>query len=202
MIGGHPGGLALTERLLALAGRDVGEGQRILDLGAGQGESVAWLNQRGYEAMGIDLQPQNLLVKQQDMRKLSFPGESFHLCLAECSMSGCGDGREALSEAFRVLRPGGSLLLSDVFFHREACPCLSFPEPLTWETWQKQFVRAEFTIRKMVDETSLWKEFFLESLWNGNADENCIGFFKQAGKYQCGYFLAWLGKEEGADGFI
>ena len=54
MIGGHPGGLSLTKRLLALTGKEEGTGENLLDLGAGTGESVRWLNTLGYEAVGID----------------------------------------------------------------------------------------------------------------------------------------------------
>lgn len=200
MIGGHPGGLSLTKRLLALG---MGQnGKKILDLGAGNGESVKWLRQNGYEAFGIDLVSAEPLVKQQDMRRLEFPDESFELCLAECSVSGCGDGMAALGEAYRVLKTGGSFFLSDIFFHREHAPAFSFEQPLTRRNWEKNFEEAGFAIKRFEDETELWREFFLESLWNGNAEESCIDFFKKAGRYGCGYFLALLVKEGTENGSV
>ena len=202
MIGGHPGGLSLTKRLLALTGKEEGTGENLLDLGAGTGESVRWLNTLGYEAVGIDLCPKGERVFVQDMRNLQFPGEHFSLCLAECSVSVCGDGKKALQEAARVLKPGGSLLLSDVSFHKKDAPELSFQESRTKENWKKNFQESGFVMKKLVDETELWKTFFLESLWNGDAEEGCLEFFQKAGKYQCGYFLAWLVKEGSADGFV
>lgn len=219
MIGGHPGGIRLTGRLLELAGaaapgnRPVETDQKVLDLGAGSGETVRYLRSLGYDAAGIDREADVTLhspganpVTAGDMTALPFSDGTYDLCLAECSVAVCGDGPAALREAYRVLRPGGSLLLSDVFFAKENAPCLSMPGPLTLSCWEREFRRAGYVIEKISDETALWKEFFLESLWNDNADDAFYGFFKEAGRAGCGYFLAWLKKPEQSkgekDGFI
>lgn len=197
MIGAHPGGTALTRRLLELAAAK--PPARILDLGAGTGESVDFLRQQGFEADGIDrtaFLPRGK-VMAGDMRALSFPDASYDLCMAECSISVCGDGPAALREIFRVLGPGGSLLLSDVFFKKEEAPYLSMPEPLTLGCWERESIRAGFIIRAVRDESPLWREFFIQSLWNDNADGAFCEFFREAGKAGCGYFLAWLEKGGG-----
>lgn len=209
MIGSHPGGTSLTQRLFELA-----EGECLIkgvDLGAGDGTSVRYLREKGYRVIGVDV------IKERgkgdnrdfdgedviwgDMTELDFLEGSLDFCLAECSVSVCGDGKKALLEAYRVLRPGGSLLLSDVFFHKEEAPSLSMSKPLTFSCWEREFWKAGFEVRAMVDETPLWREFFLESLWNGNVDADLCEFFSKAGKAKCGYFLAWLRKGDG-DGFI
>ena len=185
----------------------------MLDLGAGSGETVRYLRSLGYDAAGIDREADVTLhspganpVTAGDMTALPFSDGTYDLCLAECSVAVCGDGLAALREAYRVLRPGGSLLLSDVFFAKENAPCLSMPGPLTLSCWEREFRRAGYVIEKISDETALWKEFFLESLWNDNADDAFCGFFKEAGRAGCGYFLAWLKKPEQSkgekDGFI
>ena len=54
MIGSHPGGIGLTQRLFGLA-----EGECLVkgvDLGAGDGTSVRYLREKGYQVTGVDNQ--------------------------------------------------------------------------------------------------------------------------------------------------
>lgn len=196
MIGGHPGGNSLTRRLLDLA--EVFPPARVLDLGTGTGDTTRILRADGFDADGLDLvsDPRDPDRITGDMTALPFADASYDICLAECSISVCGDGPAALREARRVLRTGGKLLLSDVCFRKEQAPCLSMPGPLTFTCWEREILRAGFVIRAVQDESALWKEFFLQSLWNDNADETFCDLFREAGKAGCGYFLAWLEKGE------
>lgn len=132
----------------------------------------------------------------QDMTRLDFMDEVFDVCLAECSISVCGDGMAALGEAWRVLKPGGNFLISDIFFEKKTAPAMSMEGPLTWECWETAFRNSGFTIQTVRDETELWKEFFLESLWNGSVQEKLCNFFRAAGRAKCGYFIAWLKKPD------
>ena len=150
-----------------------------------------------YSCEGIDLFPGSEEVREQDMRSLRCRDESYDLCLAECSLSSCGGRAEALREAHRILRPGGKFLLSDVFFQKRTDLEPLLGGDLTWEGWRKAFADAGFRICSMEDESILWKDFFLESLWKGNAEETLLDFFRSAGKAGCGYFLACLEKGEG-----
>ena len=150
---GHPGGAAHTRRMLALAGLPAGA--RILDLGAGGGETVALLRELGYEAAGIDLAPRSPLVQTGDLLHSGFPDESFDAVLSQCAFYVSGDVPGALRESRRLLRPGGLLLLSDVFF----VP----PEPLMTE--------AGFSLLHGEDMTAQWKEYYIDAIWRGTADD-------------------------------
>ena len=207
---GHPGGLNLTARLFELGGYAVNpagsfrepEGEitaplSVLDLGAGEGAAVRFLRGNGYRAEGIDLFPGSKDVKNQDMCRLPWGEASYDICLAECSLSSCKERPEALREAYRVLKPLGKLLVSDVFFRKKEDLGPQLPGDLSWEGWRRTFAGAGFRICAMKDESRLWKEFFLESLWNGNADECFSEFYRTAGRAGCGYYLACL--EKGAE---
>ena len=133
----HPGGLALTACLLQQC--DLPPGARLLDAGCGPGASLDWLRAQGtFDAVGVDLsaallrQAANLQldVARAPLGNLPFPATSFEAILLECSLSasmqpgiaaggsGWAAARAALGEAQRVLRPGGWLLLSDLYARR------------------------------------------------------------------------------------
>ena len=110
----HPGAEAHTRHMLALAG--LPKGARVLDMGAGAGEALAILREYGFDARGIDLTPRSADVERADFLHAPFPDASFDAVLSQCAFFVSGDPRGALREACRLLRPNGTLLLSDVFF--------------------------------------------------------------------------------------
>ena len=149
---GHPGGPEHTRRMLALAG--LPEGARVLDMGAGAGESVQLMRSLGLDVVGIDLEPRGEAVERGDFLHAPYPDGSFDAVLSQCAFFVSGDQAGALREARRLLRPGGTLLLSDVFFE----------EPTA-------LLRAAgFEILKAEDMTHGWREYYLEALWRG---EDC-----------------------------
>jgi arsenite methyltransferase len=119
----RPGGLALTETLLDCAGfRERGI---VLDIGCGQGASVALLLDHDCMAIGIDPDPAALAIARRNARDAAFlrasgdtlplPDASVDGILSECSLSVMPDRARALTEWCRVLKPGGILALSDVY---------------------------------------------------------------------------------------
>lgn len=128
----RPGGGDLTCRAIAAGGWRAGH--RVLDLGCGNGESLATLHRLGIDAVGLDLVlPPDAAVPVIRGRgeDLPFPSSCFDGVLAECSLSVMDDPEAALAEVARVLKPGASLVAADVYGRgtvtdpRSLPPCLS-----------------------------------------------------------------------------
>lgn len=128
-----------------------------LDLGAGDGSSGC--------SVCVDISPRSDNVLRADMLSLPFPDATFDAVISQCAFYCSGNPAQAFSEAMRVLRPGGILLLSDVFF--------SEPFP---------------GYEAVKDITPRWREYYLRMLWQ----EDNVPVIKKAARY---YLLAYRKKE-------
>ncbi len=173
---GHPGGEEHTRHMLELAA--IPAGGRILDLGAGAGESLRLLRSLGYRAEGVDLAPRSREVQQGDLLRAPYPAESFDGLLSQCAFFLSGDVTAAFRESFRLLKPGGALLFSDV--------CFEEPVPLA--------EAAGFHVEADEDLTSVWREYYLEALWRGTAEACGI-------RGKCAYRMLICRKDED-NGFV
>ena len=93
---------------------------RVLDVGCGTGTMLTYLARYG-EAEGIDMDAEAIQycrerglarVTQAKADRLPFAEDTFELVTALDVIEHIDDDRAALNEALRVLRPGGSLLIS------------------------------------------------------------------------------------------
>ena len=162
---GHPGGRAHTRHMLELAA--LPRGARILDMGAGAGETLSLLLEQGYAARGIDLAPRAEIVERADFLRAPFPDGSFDAVISQCAFFVSGDVPGALREARRLLKPGGKLLLSDVFFED--------PTAL--------LALAGFAVLSARDMTAQWRAYYLEALWREETDCRALP------KGKCSYWL-------------
>jgi ubiquinone/menaquinone biosynthesis C-methylase UbiE len=92
-----------------------------LNVGAGQGSFSRLLEERGYEVVSSDVSAPALEVLRAavrgevvraDMTQLPFSDSSFDAVVAGEVLEHIGEDHRALSEASRVLRPGGVLAVS------------------------------------------------------------------------------------------
>ena len=143
----HPGGREESRRLIERA--ELPEGASVLDMGAGEGETVGLLLALGFDGRGIDLAPRGEDVEQGDFLHAPYPDGSFDAVIGECSFFISGDQAGALREAHRLLKIDGKLLLSDVFFEA--------PWPM--------LTNEGFEVLHAEDRTENWREYYLEALW-------------------------------------
>lgn len=107
--------------LLRWLGRDL-TGRRVLDVAGGDGYWAGQARRRGAVAVSVDLARRKLRygrtlrnapdLLEADALCLPFADESFDAAMSICSIEHFDDGPRALDEVARVLRPGGTLVMS------------------------------------------------------------------------------------------
>ena len=120
----RPGGLELTDRLVAAAA--LPPGAVVLDVGCGAGATVARLeDDHGLQAIGLDASGDrvrrarearpDLVFTPGRAEALPYPDASFDGVLCECVLSTVDDAGAVMAEIGRVVRPRGAVMLSDLY---------------------------------------------------------------------------------------
>ena len=168
----RPGGLALTDHALALCA--LPPGARALDVGCGSGAVGAHLRDRhGLTAFGLDLVLGALrraapgLPRLQALAEtLPFPAASFDLVLAECSLSLLSEPGRAMAEFRRCLRPGGGLVVSDLYARSEAPSAPGAARLWTAAELRGLAAEAGFMLAAWEDHTPALKAFVAQWLFS------------------------------------
>ncbi len=172
----RPGRLELTRK--AVAASQLPAGSTVLDAACGTGATLDFLErQMGLRAVGVDLSRSMLTKSIQQHLKTGVQASCLHLplpaayldaVLMECALSLSGDLATSLHEFRRVLRPGGSLIVTDLYIREgfdttsASCslPASSCLAGARSEAYIRQQVeKAGFQITTWQDETFAFKEW-------------------------------------------
>lgn len=200
-----------TNRILAeKAG--IEQNMKVLDAGCGVGGSAIWIARNvGAHVTGINIVEQQYrkakeLAKKygvadkteffiRDFRKTDFPDATFDVVWAIESVDYAEDKRDFLKEAWRVLRPGGHLVIADGFQKKEHLTPKE--EELLLEKWLKHWggIPNLATIGGFV---SMMRKIGFQNIQYEDVTQNILPFSRWLYRWSLfGYPLAkileWLG---------
>jgi sarcosine/dimethylglycine N-methyltransferase len=183
----HYGGTAATDELARHA--RIGAGSRVADFCAGLGASARYLAHRyGADVTGIELTPARVAgaedltrrvglqdrvrVIEGDVTAVPLADGSMDAVVSQESLTHVPDTLRALSEAYRILKPGGCLAFTDWIAHR---PLDDADRKLMWQgmaiaslhpldAYSELLRRAGFVVRSVEDLTGAWGEILRERL--------------------------------------
>lgn len=208
----RPGGFALTRQMFRFAGIEIPEAGaaetestdpavplRVIDIGCGTGGTMRWLSEHcpDWQISGLDKNPdvhEPGWIETGCAEKLPYPDQTADIILMECSCSKAVDPAAALREVYRVLKPEGWLLMSDMYARKKELFLDGMLGRLeSAKTIRDRLAEAGFALAKMQDVSGTLAEWIGQQIFDGNLESVCAALgaerkiLKEAG---CGYFIA------------
>ena len=175
----RPGGLSLTQKAADVIGFVPGD--RVLDIGCGLGSSLCFLRDKyNIEAFGVDLHPEvaekakaslgtdNVFCA--DACALPFEDGAIDAAFMECVLSLVNTPEKALAEAYRVLKPGGHLVVSSI----DGADKLLDNGRIGRVALLEKLGEFGFDVLNVSDETSALRRFVAEIIFEYDSIENYI----------------------------
>jgi arsenite methyltransferase len=180
----RPGEMVLTRRAADFCRLDTGD--RVLDVGCGTGATVDFLAARyGATVIGLDVssvlladarhQHPALNLIRGDAMTLPLKTEPFSAVFCECVCSLLPDSASALKEFYRVLKPGGHLIVADLYWRTKDETALRSPAgaggclkgAVDRQTMVQRIETAGFEIGLWEDHADALKNLAAQLVWAG-----------------------------------
>jgi SAM-dependent methyltransferase len=212
----HPGDLNLTKYCLERS--ELPKKASILDVGCGSGQTVQYLQDSGYQALGIDLysvqklptKPENSSYTWANWNHIPTRNNIFDAVFAECTLSLIQALDLHLSEVLRVLKPTGKLIFHGLYSRNDS-PGLwlenlgqgcSLKNIRNQSQLTQEIQAAGFTLLFLEDQSQILKNKgkYLHNLcWSPNlfgqqkpqeSENDIFDFFLTIAKLKLGYYVA------------
>lgn len=218
----RPGGLALTGRAADYCRLTAGD--RILDVGCGTGATAAFLQTRyGARVIGMDFssvllgdardQNPDLALIRGSAMDIPLNADCLRAVYCECVCSLLPDAASALKGFYRVLRPGGHLVVADLYWRTPdetvsiqptaaGGGCLA--GAVDRHTMVTRIEAAGFEIGLWEDHSDALKQLAAQLVWSGVSLTDWWGIDCTSGSCHSdrrpGYCLIVAGKQEETNG--
>jgi ubiquinone/menaquinone biosynthesis C-methylase UbiE len=191
----RPGGLELTQRLLNSGA--VAPGAKIMDVGCGEGATVNNLLELGYDAAGIDIEisehAKDLPVTLGSAYDLPCGDSGLDGILCECVFSLLDYPEAALAEFKRALKPGGTLMMSDLYSRSYGGKAAGMLKNIYTKDEIERFLSGGgFSQERFEDYSLAMKAMFAQLIFDMGKDvffREIDTDFENLKKLRCGYFL-------------
>lgn len=178
----RPGGFQITDEAVKLCRFTAGA--RLGDIGCGYGDTAKYLSVRyGFDVTGIDAD-EDVISRcadgvgyrfvRADARRLPFADCSLDGLLYECSFSKMDEPDKALAEAFRTLKSGGRIALSDFYAAGAETNCRGLLGRIeSAEHIGARLAAAGFERESFTDFSGAMRELFGQLIFDYGRDELC-----------------------------